>query len=230
VTELITLILGLLVAGYATGQVRSARPGVPAPTARPRRTQAIVVLVLLALPLASLMLAKLFHSDVLGWVFGLSLMAGLALLPCAAIFYIGLRFGTRRQRAPVSTPAATAELLVHVERGSVHASDDAPPRQVRVPPQTTLHELLAVVMADGYLPRISGGQATWVVASSSATAGDALQPIAVCAQQWDRVMFLLPADVAVATHFGTTRPQLTFTYRCQDDPDAVAARLKAAPR
>jgi hypothetical protein len=228
--EVITVILGLLAAGFATGRVRSARPDGRAPRTPPRRTLAIIVVVMVALPVATLMLAKLLHSDVLGWVFGLSLIAGLALLPCAAIFYVGLRFGSRRQRAPVSTLDQTTDLLVQVERGSVHASDDAPSRQVSVPPQATLRELLAVSMADSYIPSISGGQATWVVESSSARAGDALRPIAVAAQQWVDVMFLLPADVSVATHFGATRPRLSFVYRCQDNPDAVAASLTVAPR
>ncbi|MEO8059856.1 MAG: hypothetical protein ABI671_16200 [Burkholderiales bacterium] len=227
-------VFGLLVAGFVFGRVSTAwvRPA----RATDGRIKAGIVLAIVAFPVATLMLAKLFNSDVLGWVFGLSLIAGAALLPCAAIFYLGLRLGSRSARGNASIPDAAANMEVQVERGSVHASDDAPSKRLSVSPNTTLRAMVELAIADSYLPNISGGNATWIVESSGAGAGagagasTALRPIAVIAQQWAEVKLLVAADVSIAAHFGATLPRLNVRYRCQEDPDAIVAALEAADR
>lgn len=158
------------------------------------------------------------------------LVAGAALLACAAIFRRGLRPRSLGASGSAAAPAAAVNLLVQIDRGSVHASDDAPGRTISVPQGTTVRALVARVLAEGYLPGIAGGQATWVVESSAAGAPAASQPIAVTAQQWAEAVFLVPADVSLAAHFGATPPRLHWRYRCQDDPDAVVAALQGPPR
>ncbi|MEO8805295.1 MAG: hypothetical protein ABI433_04385 [Burkholderiaceae bacterium] len=186
-----------------------------------------LILGIVGLPIATLMLAKLFNSDTLGWIFGLMLMFGVAMLPFAAIFYAGMKLNARigRGRAASSATAAVSPLpfTVQFERDGVHASDDAPSRQITVPPSATIRTLLELAMGDAYLPGISGGKATWVVESS----GAAFAPIAVCAQQWAEPAFVVPGNTRAATHFGGTAPSLKFRYRRQDDPDKVLTELVA---
>ncbi len=128
------------------------------------------------------------------------------------------------------------DLEMRVERGTVHASDDAPSKQISVAPGTTVRAMVATAIADAYLPSITGGKATWIVESSGAgrgaetpnACGTALRPIAVCAQQWTEVKFLIDADVLVGTHFGETLPLLNLRYRCQAEPETVLRELQAA--
>ncbi|MEO8138120.1 MAG: hypothetical protein ABI742_00680 [Gemmatimonadota bacterium] len=77
-------------------------------------------------------------------------------------------------------------------RESVCAGDDgdAPhPRTLRVPDEASLDVCLATVIPSGYLPSISGGLATWSVASG--------RPLAVLAQQWTapRMIFLMEREI-----------------------------------
>lgn len=236
-------IASLLVAGFVFGRVRVGWTQTPtARAARSRVTTAILVAVI-SFPFITLMLAKLFSSDLLGWVFGLSLIAGIALVPCAAVFYVGLLLASRGAGGSASARNAAAPLLVQVERSTVHASDDAPSKQISVPAHTTLRALVALAIDDGSIPSISGGKATWIVESSGAGvgvgvggvagagtgvgAGASLRPIAVFAQQWTDVKFLVPVGDSVASHFGQSPPRLHLHYRCQDDPHAVVAALEA---
>ncbi len=122
----------------------------------------------------------------------------------------------------------TANMVVLVERGSVHASDDAPCKQISVSLDTTLQALVALAIADRYLPGIAGGQATWVVESSGAGAGAAMRPIAVWAQQWAQVKFLVDSEILAAVHFDSGMMRLNLRYHCQDDPAAVLVALEAA--
>jgi hypothetical protein len=202
-------------------------------TARSRsRTKAVIVLLIVAFPVVTLLLAKLFQSDVLGWIFGLTLMFGLAMLPFVAIVYLGLKLWSRRsgkrERAadqPVAVPADPGEqkFTLNIERSGVHASDDSPPKRITLHSSSTLREMLNAAVADAYLPTISGGKSTWVVES---TAG---RPIAVCAEQWAEPLFLVPAETRVLAHFREAAPSLNFRYRCQEDPDAVASELISHP-
>jgi hypothetical protein len=74
-------------------------------------------------------------------------------------------------------------------------------------------DLVDVIVGGGYLPKIIGGAATWIVASH--------EPFAVCAQQWPncksakqpvRVSALKAADGEVRLHF---------SYLAQMDPEMV---------
>ena len=192
----------------------------------------LVLFGIVALPVGLLMLAKLFDSAVLGWMFGLTLMAGMAMLPLVVIGYGGyrlVRWIVGRSRQHAGTPAESSIRTVQVERGSVHASDDAPSRQITVPAGCALREVVAEASADGYLPRISGGRATWVVESTSAD-GPGFTPIAVWSQQWREPTFVSDPDQPAASHFGSASPSLRFRYRCQDDPDGVLKELIANDR
>lgn len=234
-SSVIVGIFGLLAAGFAFEWVRQRLPAswqASAAGSRWRsRAKAVVVLVIVAFPVATILLAKLFRSDALGWIFGLTLIFGLAMLPCAAIFYVGMklnaRMGRGRGESTATANALTGPLIVQVERGSVHASDEAPPKRIAVHPGATIRAMLELATADAYLPSISGGKATWVVESAVAGSGGAFAPIAVYAQQWTEPTFLVPVDSSVAAHFGSTAPSLNFRYRCQDDPDAVLTELIA---
>ena len=226
-------VVGLLAAGFAFGCIRIDWAGSPSARAARRRITTAILVVIASFPIVTLMLAKLFSSDLLGWIFGLSLIAGIALLPCATIFYAGLRVGrrcTRATRGGAATHDPKANVVVQIERGSVHASDEAPSKHISVPPDTAVSAMVSLAIADRYMPSIAGGQATWIVESSGAGAGTALRPIAVWAQQWQEVKFLIAADVSVAAHFGTGLSRLNLNYRCQDNPNTVLAALKTARR
>jgi hypothetical protein len=212
-SSVILAIVALLAAGFAFGALRR-RP------ARPRSGISMgLAIMAVGVPPATLVLAKLLGSAVLGWMFGLTLMLAFALAPCAAVFWIGTKFGARiigRRELP---PAVPSPFAVDVERDGVHASDDAPPKRIAVEPGTSLRTLLGLALADAYLPTISGGRATWVAESSAGPA------IAVLAQQWAEPVFLVAPEAAAAAHFGRQAARLNFSYRRQDDPAAVLAEL-----
>ena len=228
-TGVVLGIAGLLAAGYAFECLRRRMPAGAGSARSSSRWKLWLLLAIFAFPVATIMLAKLLNSDVLGWVFGLSLMFGAALLPCAAVFYLGMRLKPRVPSRSAATEwpatAPSASLTVQVERGSVHASDDAPSRRIALPAGATLRELLASALADAYLPTISGGRATWIVEASGGSGGG-FAPIAVCAQEWPAPFFLVEADRAAAGQFGDAVAVLNFRYRGQDDPDAVVGDLK----
>lgn len=120
-------------------------------------------------------------------------------------------------------------MRVYATRGSVAAGDDGDAPHSRVftfPDGTSLPEMLAQIQAARYLPSISGGEATWSVASN--------RPVAVVAQQWalPRVLVTLPEDLqGLDWKDGTLR--LHFNYHAQIDPDTLCRifwgyRLNAA--
>jgi hypothetical protein len=235
--SLILSIVGMLAAGFAFEWVRQRLPACWQASATGsrwrRRTKAAIALVIIAFPVATILLAKLFRSDTLGWIFGLTLMFGLVMLPCAAIFYVGMKLNARAARmyGESKSDAVTELLTVQVDRNSVHASDEAPPKRITVQPDATIRTMLELATAEAYLPSISGGKATWVVESAAAGAGVAFVPIALCAQQWAEPVFLVASDSSVAALFGSATPRLYFRYRCQEDPSAVLAEIRAcAPR
>ncbi|MBI3369787.1 MAG: hypothetical protein HY021_15445 [Burkholderiales bacterium] len=227
--EGVATLAGLLLAGYGWGRLRSKRPSSARP-ARSRRVRwGMVGALIVGLPMGLLLLAQLINSDVLGWIFGLSLMFGLALLPFVAIFMLGRWLGAKssnqpmRQDASMSTLVPASMLHLRVDRDSVHPSDDAQShaQTVDVDPGLTVAGLLSRLRAAGYLPSISGGRATWILES----AADPSMPIAVCAQQWPEPRLLpLPSDTLGGLLLGR-QPALHFKYWCQADPDLVFARL-----
>jgi hypothetical protein len=217
-SSLVLAIVGLLAAGFAFGTWRL--PALP-------RSGIGIALAIAAVgvPPATLLLAKLFGSDVLGWIFGLMLLAALALVPGAAVFWLGTRLGARFAGARRGPPVAAAPpFSVDVERDGVHASDDAPCRRLVIEPGMSIGALLGLALADGYLPAISGGRASWVAESGAG------RPIAVLAQQWAEPAFLVAPDTTAAAHFDGQAARLVLRYRRQEDPQAVLAALSRGAR
>ena len=112
-------------------------------------------------------------------------------------------------------------MKLYLTRDSVHAGDDgdAPHEHTLVIAGPTLEQALAAVREARYLPSISGGNATWSVASN--------RPIAVLAQQWPapRLLFLTDADVRGLDWHGDTL-RLQFNYHAQTDPELVLDVLR----
>jgi hypothetical protein len=233
----IAFVAALLMAGFVAGLFRrrwaARRRGAPTPGRG--RLVGIAAALAIAIPVALILLAKLFNSDVLGWMFGLTLMFGFALLPCGAIVLIGFAAGSfvaRRRGVPSALPATTpadqpidapATCTVRIDRDSVHASDEPQAETIAVSPGTTWLVLLERVSARRYLPGISGGQATWVAELRGAAAPTR---VAVCAQQWSSPRLLVP-NGAAAPLFRNADVSLHFCYLCQQDPDAVFAHEAA---
>ena len=139
----IAAVSGLLAAGFFIGRVRRAGAGKRPASATRGRIKTVIVVPIVAFPAMTLMLAKLFQSDMLVWVFGLTLIAGAALLPCAAVFYLGLQIGSRTPRGGTPTDEAVVNMVVHIDRTGVHASADAPSSRISVAPHTTLRAPVA---------------------------------------------------------------------------------------
>ncbi|MEY9944171.1 hypothetical protein [Kitasatospora sp. GAS1066B] len=120
-------------------------------------------------------------------------------------------------------PATRIELT----RDSVAAGDDtdAPHQRVLEPPERTVLDAAAVAdLAAGYLARIGGGRATWVLRAAGGTA------LAVLAQQWPQPRLLSSRQVpfaSLAEPDGTVR--LHFEYLAQQDPEELFARLGRTP-
>jgi hypothetical protein len=107
-------------------------------------------------------------------------------------------------------------MKVYISRNSVSAGDDvnAPNADsLSVPDGTPLEEIIKSVAHSGYLPRISGDQASWSVTSNI--------PLAVVAQQWaePRMLPLLARLDDLDSRDGILR--LYFNYHSQIDPEIV---------
>lgn len=113
-------------------------------------------------------------------------------------------------------------VVVSIDRDSVHAGDDVESHatSITLDPSATLRTLIEVIQDMDYLPRISGGKATWVVYSSG-------KPLGVFAQQWPEPKLTVPPESIVDQHFGNIEPRLLFRYWCQADPDEVFSDIKA---
>lgn len=74
-------------------------------------------------------------------------------------------------------------------------------------------DVVAAVIQEGYLPKISGGKATWVVSSR--------EPFAVCAQEWTAPRAIgLPKEADwLLDDCGQFR--LHFSYVAQIDPSVA---------
>lgn len=230
--EAFVLLAGFLLAGYVWGLRRPPAPG----ARRGRRAWWLAgAALLVGVPACLLLLANLFNSDVLGWMFGLSLMFGLALLPFVAAFVGALLLGrwlgaksaprSSQSEASTSTLVPASMLSLQIDRDSVHPGDDAEShaQTLEVDPGLTVAALLGRLRTAGYLPSIRGGRATWILESSAEPA----MPIAVCAQQWPEPRLLtLPSDTLGGLLRGR-QPALRLRYWCQADPDLVFSRLAA---
>jgi hypothetical protein len=113
-------------------------------------------------------------------------------------------------------------MRIYASRDSVAAGDDvdAPnARSFTFAADTALDEALRQIQAGGYLPRISGGEASWSVASG--------RPVAVLAQQWTHPRMLLhrPEELKeLEWRSGVLR--LHFNYHAQVDPERVYQVLR----
>jgi hypothetical protein len=104
---------------------------------------------------------------------------------------------------------------VRLTRDSVAMGDDcdAPhERIITVPDSAGMQEIIETVLGCHYLARISGGQATWSVASGG--------HIAVVAQQWPTPKMLPEAEL-VRPNYSNGTLLLHFTYYAQENPDTV---------
>ncbi|MBV4467489.1 hypothetical protein [Pseudomonas siliginis] len=113
-------------------------------------------------------------------------------------------------------------LVVAIDRDSVHAGDDLESHAISVTldQSATLRTLIEVIQDMDYLPRISGGKATWVVYSSG-------KPLGVLAQQWPEPKWVVRPESIVDQYFGNIEPRLLFRYWCQADPDEVFSDAQA---
>lgn len=108
-------------------------------------------------------------------------------------------------------------MRLYATRSSVAAGDDADAPHGKVftfADGTTLQDALIQIQMARYLPSISGGKATWSVASN--------RPVAVIAQQWAQPKMLVPLPDKVRElewQEGTLR--LHFNYHAQIDPESV---------
>ena len=109
------------------------------------------------------------------------------------------------------------QMRLYTTRSSVAAGDDADAPHVKVfafADGTTLQDALIQIQAARYLPSISGGEATWSVASN--------RPIAVVSPQWARPKMLVQLSEELQElewQDGTLR--LHFNYHAQIDPEWV---------
>ena len=112
-------------------------------------------------------------------------------------------------------------MVISMDRDSVHAGDDGHSHKtsITIEATATLRALLEKVQTTGYLPGISGGQATWIICRPD-------KPIGVLAQQWPEPKLTVPAETMVGEYFAGTEPRVLFKYWCQKDPDQVFSHIK----
>ena len=105
---------------------------------------------------------------------------------------------------------------IYISRASVTAGDDiAAPhaKNLSVPDGTSLEEIVKSIAKSGYLPSISGGEASWSVTSNV--------PLAIVAEQWHEPRMLphLPTNEHLDLEQGTLR--VYFNYHAQIDPELL---------
>ncbi|MDB5338862.1 MAG: hypothetical protein JWN70_4481 [Planctomycetaceae bacterium] len=114
-------------------------------------------------------------------------------------------------------------LAVNVERDSVGAGDDifAPhAKRFAFQARDTLADVLSAILVAGYLAKIAGGKATWIVEAAG-------KPVAVVAQQWGAPKFLIDQTSLVTDCVTPEAPRaLFFRYWCQLDPAVVFQCLR----
>ncbi|MFY9983332.1 MAG: hypothetical protein WAM44_05420 [Chthoniobacterales bacterium] len=111
-------------------------------------------------------------------------------------------------------------------RDSVCAGDDcdAPHELALAVGADSLGSFIKRFLAAGYLPSISGGNATWILKTERHTD----RALAVIAQQWAEPRFLVAADADVLLYINRSakEPHLYLRYWCQVDPETVFQRLE----
>ena len=108
-----------------------------------------------------------------------------------------------------------------LSRDSVAAGDDVESHdlEIEVDERRNLSTFIQMTVRDGYLPRISGGKATWVCMS-----GRRGRPLAVVAEQWKTPRLI----VAFGTQVGSIGDALHFRYLSQRDPQDVLDEYRPA--
>ena len=110
-------------------------------------------------------------------------------------------------------------MKVHVDRSSVHVSDDFESHAcvVEVPATDSLEALVRSVLQAYPLPSIAGGKATWCVSVD--------YPVAVIAQEWRQPYFLPTLQVLSTRTPVGDGVEMCFSYLDQIDPDSVVSIL-----
>jgi hypothetical protein len=109
---------------------------------------------------------------------------------------------------------------VYFTRDSVAAGDDADgphAREIEVPEPVTVADLVHRVWRAADLPRITGGEATWCIASGV--------PLAVVAQQWASPRLVRHPRLEDLDRDGPT-VRLHISYLVQMDPELVYEVLR----
>lgn len=102
---------------------------------------------------------------------------------------------------------------ITITRDSVAAGDDVDAPHmliVETEPTDTVKSVLGNILRLNYLPKISGGDATWSVASG--------RPIAVLAQQWSTPRHINSEE---ETCLNLRIDKLHFNYHGQESPEIV---------
>jgi len=113
-------------------------------------------------------------------------------------------------------------MKIHLTRESVCAADDidAPhARQIQVPDDCCLDEIVSYIMKHYELPHIAGGKATWCISS--------MLPLAVVTQQWrnpEMIRSIPPGLDELDCSNGVLR--VNISYFAQIDPDVVLTVLR----
>src|SRR5262245_30955230 len=115
-----------------------------------------------------------------------------------------------------TVPAGRDMLRLRLTRDSVAAGDDlhAPhTMRLEIEKRATALDVVAAVLQHGYLPKISGGKATWAASSR--------EPFALYAQEWTSAKSIgTPKGIDwLASDGGELR--LHFSYIAQVDPNVA---------
>ena len=113
----------------------------------------------------------------------------------------------------------TGFMDVKIDRDSVHPGDDLESHAIplSVTLSTTIGVLLQQVNQSGFLPGISGGEATWLVDVKDGKAGC----IGVMAQQWQEPRLIIPMQTPVSDLLYVNQSSFYFRYWCQAAPEIV---------
>jgi hypothetical protein len=113
-------------------------------------------------------------------------------------------------------------MKAYVTRDSVSAGDDynAPHELIiSIPDDWSLESLVNEVWKSSDLPNVVGGRATWALSSKI--------PLAVMAQQWDKLTLIVQLDVyRDELDISESEIRLHWSYFAQLDPDVVLEVLR----